>query len=92
MDEPIETSKKKFKTKQQLEKETETEALIALSVGFPIDELLEDEIRAGVVRELGGKEQNDYIVVRNHIVARWRSNVRVWLLKDRIRESVSSEC
>ncbi|KAJ0244811.1 Lysine-specific histone demethylase 1 2 [Hirschfeldia incana] len=92
MDEPIETSKKKFKTKQQLEKETETEALIALSVGFPIDELLEDEIRAGVVRELGGKEQNDYIVVRNHIVARWRSNVRVYLLKDQIRESVSSDC
>ncbi|KAG2317877.1 hypothetical protein Bca52824_020999 [Brassica carinata] len=91
MDEPIETSKKKFKTKQQLEKETETEALIALSVGFPIDELLEDEIRAGVVRELGGREQNDYIVVRNHIVARWRSNVRVWLLKDQIRESDGSE-
>ncbi|KAF8054574.1 hypothetical protein N665_1324s0004 [Sinapis alba] len=92
MDELIETSKKKFRTKQQLEKETETEALIALSVGFPIDELLEEEIRAGVVRELGGKEQNDYIVVRNHIVARWRSNVRVWLLKDQIRESVSSDC
>ncbi|CAH8348926.1 unnamed protein product [Eruca vesicaria subsp. sativa] len=92
MDEIIETSKKKIKTKQQLEKETETEALIALSVGFPIDELLDDEIRAGVVRELGGREQNDYIVVRNHIVARWRSNVRVWLLKDEIRESVSSEC
>ncbi|CAH2053790.1 unnamed protein product [Thlaspi arvense] len=97
MDELIEehlggSSKKKFRTKQQLEKETETEALIALSVGFPIDELLEEEIRAGVVRELGGKEQNDYIVVRNHIVARWRSNVRIWLLKDQIRETVSSDC
>ncbi|KFK38718.1 hypothetical protein AALP_AA3G150900 [Arabis alpina] len=86
------SSKKKLKKKKKdLEKETETEALIALSVGFPIDELLEEEIRAGVVRELGGKEQNDYIVVRNHIVARWRSNVRLWLLKDQIRETVSSE-
>ncbi|CAA7016792.1 unnamed protein product [Microthlaspi erraticum] len=97
MDELIEehlggSLKKKFRTKQQLEKETETEALIALSVGFPIDELLEEEIQAGVVRELGGKEQNDYIVVRNHIVARWRSNVRLWLLKDQIRETVSSDC
>ncbi|EOA29951.1 hypothetical protein CARUB_v10013055mg [Capsella rubella] len=97
MDELIEKQlggnlKKKFRTKQDLEKETETEALIALSVGFPIDELLEEEIQAGVVRELGGKEQNDYIVVRNHIVARWRSNVRMWLLKDQIRETVSSDC
>ncbi|CAN8259461.1 unnamed protein product [Cochlearia groenlandica] len=97
MDELIEeqlggaTKKKKFTTKQQLEKETEKEALIALSVGFPIDELLDDEIRAGVVSELRGKEQNDYIVVRNHIVASWRSNVRIWLLKDQIRETVSSD-
>ncbi|XP_010534911.1 PREDICTED: lysine-specific histone demethylase 1 homolog 2 [Tarenaya hassleriana] len=97
MDELIEkhlggSLKKKFRTRQELEKETETEAMIALSVGFPIDELLEDEIRAGVVRELGGKEQNDYIVVRNHILARWRSNVRIWLRKEQIRETVSSEC
>ncbi|KAG7625116.1 Lysine-specific histone demethylase 1 2 [Arabidopsis thaliana] len=96
MDELIEKqlggkAKKKYRTKQDLEKETETEALIALSVGFPIDELLEEEIRAGVVRELGGKEQNDYIVVRNHIVARWRGNVGIWLLKDQIRETVSSD-
>ncbi|OMO80408.1 Amine oxidase [Corchorus capsularis] len=96
MDEFIEkhiggSSKKKFRTKEALEKETETEAMIALSLGFPIDALLEEEIKAGVVRELGGKEQNDYIVVRNHILARWRSNVRIWLSKGQIRETVSSE-
>ncbi|GLU23436.1 hypothetical protein SLE2022_394380 [Rubroshorea leprosula] len=96
MDEVIEkhlggSFRKKFRTREELEKETETEALIALSVGFPIDALLPEEIQAGVVRELGGKEQNDYIVVRNHILARWRSNVRAWLSKGQIRETVSNE-
>ncbi|KAB5534682.1 hypothetical protein DKX38_017768 [Salix brachista] len=83
--------KKKKQTKEDLEKETETEAMIAISLGFPIDALLEEEIRAGVVRQLGGKEQNDYIVVRNHILARWRSNVEVWLSKGQIKETVSNE-
>ncbi|XP_050218189.1 lysine-specific histone demethylase 1 homolog 2 [Mercurialis annua] len=96
MDELIESHlggslKKKFRTREELEKETETEAMLALSLGFPIDALLEDEIKAGVVRELGGKEQNDYIVVRNHILARWRSNVKVWLLKGQVKETVSNE-
>ncbi|KAK6934312.1 LOW QUALITY PROTEIN: SWIRM domain, partial [Dillenia turbinata] len=96
MDELIENHlggalKKRIRTKVDLEKETETEAMIALSLGFPIDALLEEEIQAGVVRELGGKEQNDYIVVRNHILAKWRGNVRMWLSKGQIRETVSSE-
>lgn len=96
MDELIEkhlggTSKKRSRTKEDLEKETETEAMIAFSLGFPIDALLEEEIQAGVVRELGGKEQNDYIVVRNHILARWRDNVRMWLSKGQIKETVSNE-
>ncbi|KAK8651831.1 hypothetical protein V6N13_141410 [Hibiscus sabdariffa] len=82
---------RKIRTKEELEKETETEAMIALSLGFPIDALIEDEIKAGVVRELGGKEQNDYIVVRNHILSRWRSNVRIWLTKGQIKETVSNE-
>lgn len=97
MDELIENHlggalRKRNRTREELEKETETEAMIAFSLGFPIDALLEEEIQAGVVRELGGKEQNDYIVVRNHILARWRSNVQVWLTKGQIRETVSSEC
>lgn len=84
-------SKKKSKTAEDLEKETEIEAMIALSLGFPIDALLEEEIKARVVRKLGGKEQNDYIVVRNHILARWRGNVQMWLSKGQIKETVSSE-
>lgn len=96
MDELIEkhlggSLKKRNRTKEDLEKETETEAMIAISLGFPIDALLEEEILAGVVRQLGGKEQNDYIVVRNHILARWRSNVQMWLSKGQIKETVSSE-
>ncbi|KAF4384337.1 hypothetical protein F8388_004570 [Cannabis sativa] len=96
MDEVIEkhlgaTLKRKSRTKEDLEKETETEAMIAVSLGFPIDALLEEEIRAGVVKKLGGKEQNDYIVVRNHILARWRGNVRMWLSKGQIKETVSNE-
>ncbi|KAF3970834.1 hypothetical protein CMV_005511 [Castanea mollissima] len=83
--------KKRNRTKADLEKETETEAMIALSLGFPIDALLEEEIQARVVSELGGKEQNDYIVVRNHILARWRDNVRVWLSKGHVKETVNRE-
>ncbi|XP_057981373.1 lysine-specific histone demethylase 1 homolog 2 isoform X2 [Malania oleifera] len=96
MDELIEkhlgrSVRKRNRTKKDLEKETETEAMIALSLGFPIDALLEEEIEAGVVSELGGKEQNDYIVVRNHILAKWRDNVRMWLSKGQIKETVSNE-
>ncbi|KAK6131568.1 hypothetical protein DH2020_034679 [Rehmannia glutinosa] len=85
------SSRKKNRTQEDLEKETETEAMIALSLGFPIDELLDEEIKAGVVSELGGKEQNDYIVVRNHILAKWRDNVQSWLSKGQIRETVSND-
>nr|GLL47056.1 lysine-specific histone demethylase 1 homolog 2 [Ipomoea trifida] len=96
MDELIEghlggSKKKRIKTREQLERETEKEAMIALSLGFPIDALLEEEIKAGVVTELDGKEQNDYIVVRNHILTRWRHNVRTWISKGQIRETVSNE-
>lgn len=83
--------RKRNRTKEDMEKETETEAMIALSLGFPIDALLEEEIKAGVVGTLGGKEQNDYIVVRNHILAKWRDNVRIWLSKGQIKETVSNE-
>ncbi|CAJ2628556.1 unnamed protein product [Trifolium pratense] len=92
-DEKLDTSlkKKKGKSKEDLQKEANTESMIAFSLGFPIDALLENEIRAGVVGQLGGKEQNDYIVVRNHILALWRGNVRRWLTRGRVRETVSNE-
>uniref|UniRef100_A0A0D6QZQ4 SWIRM domain-containing protein n=1 Tax=Araucaria cunninghamii TaxID=56994 RepID=A0A0D6QZQ4_ARACU len=72
-------------------KEVETEAMIAYSVGFPPDSLTEEEIEAGVVPSIGGTEQANYIVVRNHILARWRDNVHTWLHQDRAMESIRSE-
>lgn len=69
----------------------DTETLIAISVGFPVDSLTEEEIEANVVSQIGGVEQANYIVVRNHILARWRSNVSVWFTKDHALESIRAE-
>ncbi|KAL7227721.1 hypothetical protein ACSBR1_022572 [Camellia fascicularis] len=74
-----------------LSKEVDIEALIAISVGFPVDSLTEEEIEANVVSQIGGIEQSNYIVVRNHILARWRSNVSVWMTKDHALESIRAE-
>ncbi|XP_045792774.1 lysine-specific histone demethylase 1 homolog 1 [Trifolium pratense] len=77
--------------KNDVAKDCDDEALIAISVGFPSDTLTEEEIEANVVRTIGGSEQSNYIVVRNHILARWRSNVNVWLTYDRAVKSIRSE-
>ncbi|KAK4853343.1 hypothetical protein QYF36_007587 [Acer negundo] len=74
-----------------LSKEVDTEALIAISVGFPVDSLTEEEIEANVVTKIGGTEQSNYIVVRNHILTLWRSNVSVWLTREQSLESIRSE-
>ncbi|PIN10987.1 Amine oxidase [Handroanthus impetiginosus] len=74
-----------------LSKEVDIEALIAISVGFPVDSLTEEEIEANAVSTIGGTEQANYIIVRNHILARWRSNVAVWLTKDHVLESIRAE-
>lgn len=67
------------------------EALIAISVGFPVDSLTEEEIEANVVSVIGGPEQSNYIIVRNHILARWRSNVNVWLTFEQALEAIRSQ-
>ncbi|XP_020600317.1 lysine-specific histone demethylase 1 homolog 2 [Phalaenopsis equestris] len=87
--EHLDTSRKRNRTLKARQKETKTEAMIALSLGFPIDALLESEVSTGVLSS--PDELNDYIVVRNHILARWRSNVRSWLFKSQIRETVHSD-
>lgn len=54
--------------------EDEFEASVARALGFPADELSEAEAEAG----LGGstaKEDRRYVLVRNHILARWQCNV-----------------
>lgn len=72
-------------------KEIDTEALIAISVGFPVDSLTEEEIEANAVSSIGGPEQSNYIIVRNHILSRWRSNVSTWLSFDHALEAIRSE-
>lgn len=74
-----------------LEKDLDNEAMIAHSVGFPVDRLTEEEIEAGVVSTLGGTEQANYVVVRNHIVARWRENVHAWLSEEHVMEQINRE-
>nr|POF10724.1 protein flowering locus d [Quercus suber] len=65
-----------------INKESTAEALIALSSGFPADSLTEEEIDAGVVPVVGGIEQVNYILIRNHIIAKWRENVSNWITKE----------
>ncbi|RYR56671.1 hypothetical protein Ahy_A05g022354 isoform B [Arachis hypogaea] len=65
-----------------INKEPKTEALIALSAGFPADSLTEEEIEAGVLPVIGGIEQVNYTLIRNHIIAKWRENVSQWVSKE----------
>ncbi|XP_078437487.1 LSD1-like2 [Wolffia australiana] len=81
--------RRRNRTAEERERETETEAMIALSLGFPIDSLTDEELRGGVLP--AGADQNAYIVLRNHILALWRDDVRSPLSRARVRESVSAE-
>ncbi|KAK1416611.1 hypothetical protein QVD17_32402 [Tagetes erecta] len=65
-----------------INKEATSEALIALTAGFPADVLTDEEIDAGVVSVVGGIEQVNYILIRNHIITKWRENVFNWVTKD----------
>ncbi|KAI5396872.1 hypothetical protein KIW84_062922 [Lathyrus oleraceus] len=64
-----------------INKEAKTEAMIALSAGFPADSLSEEEIETGVIPVIGGIEQVNYTLIRNHIIAKWRENVSIWVTK-----------
>ncbi|XP_010267207.1 PREDICTED: protein FLOWERING LOCUS D [Nelumbo nucifera] len=75
-----------------INKEATAEALIALSAGFPADSLTEEEIDAGVVSVIGGIEQVNYILIRNHILSKWRENVSNWLTKEAFVDSIPSHC
>ncbi|XP_073010011.1 lysine-specific histone demethylase 1 homolog 1-like [Typha latifolia] len=75
----------------RLARELDVEALIAVSVGFPIDCLAEEEIEASVVPLVGGAAQSNYIVVRNHILSRWRTNPSAWITESHALESIRAE-
>lgn len=66
--------------------------MIGLSAGFPADSLTDEEIDARVVTNIGGIEQVNYILIRNHIIAKWRENVNVWVTKEMFLNSVPKHC
>ncbi|KAI3957325.1 hypothetical protein MKW98_003046 [Papaver atlanticum] len=73
-----------------INKETTAEALTALTSGFPADSLTEEEIEAGVVSVVGGIEQVNYTLIRNHILTKWRENINSWLTKESLVRSIPS--
>ncbi|XVE68803.1 hypothetical protein DITRI_Ditri09bG0099600 [Diplodiscus trichospermus] len=75
-----------------INKESTTEALTALSAGFPADSLTEEEIDFGVVSSVGGIEQVNYILIRNHIISKWRENVTNWVAKEMFVDSIPKHC
>lgn len=75
-----------------INKESTAEALIALTAGFPADSLTNEEIDAGVVPVIGGIEQVNYILVRNHIIAKWRENVSNWVTREMFVDSIPKHC
>ncbi|KAK8517098.1 hypothetical protein V6N13_092384 [Hibiscus sabdariffa] len=75
-----------------INKESTAEALTALSAGFPADSLTEEEIDFGVVSSVGGIEQVNYILIRNHIIARWRENISNWVTKEVFVDSIPQHC
>ncbi|KAK1430272.1 hypothetical protein QVD17_12901 [Tagetes erecta] len=77
--------------RRRVSSDLDVETLIAISVGFPVDSLTEEEIEANVVKTIGGSDQSNYIIVRNHILALWRSNVDVWLTREHALESIRVE-
>lgn len=73
------------------EKAFDAEAAIASAIGFPRESLTEEEVEAGVVLTVGSQEQVNYILVRNHILAKWRENVCVYVEQDTIMESIRAQ-
>ncbi|KAE8655413.1 Lysine-specific histone demethylase 1-like protein 3 [Hibiscus syriacus] len=74
-----------------INKESTAEALTALSAGFPADSLTEEEIDFGVVSSVGGIEQVNYILVRNHIIAKWRENISNWVTKEIYQGEITAD-
>ncbi|KAK3025909.1 hypothetical protein RJ639_042382 [Escallonia herrerae] len=75
-----------------INKEATNEAMIALSSGFPADSLTDEEIEAGVISVVGGIEQVNYILIRNHIITKWRENVSNWVTKEMFLDVVPQHC
>ena len=75
-----------------INREPTAEAVTALAAGFPADSLTDEEIEAGVVSDVGGIEQVNYILIRNHLLTRWRETFNSWLAKEPFASLVSPHC
>ncbi|KAG5607938.1 hypothetical protein H5410_029430 [Solanum commersonii] len=75
-----------------INKESNSEALVALMAGFPSDSLKDEEIEVGVVSVVGGIEQCNYILIRKHIITKWRENVSILMTKDMFVDVILERC
>lgn len=75
-----------------INREATAEALTALTAGFPADSLTDEEIDAGVLPVVGGIEQVNYILIRNHIITKWRENVSNWVAKEMFLDVIPKHC
>ncbi|KAK8299326.1 hypothetical protein V6Z11_D05G315300 [Gossypium hirsutum] len=50
------------------------------------------KIDFGVISSIGGIEQVNYILIRNHIIAKWRENPSNWVTKDMFVDSIPKHC
>lgn len=75
-----------------INKESTSKASIALSAEFLSNSLLDKEIDVGVVSEVGGVEHYNHILIRNHIITKWRENVSIWVTKDMFVDVIPEYC
>ncbi|GMN50997.1 hypothetical protein TIFTF001_020151 [Ficus carica] len=75
-----------------INRESTAEAVLALTAGFPADSLTDEEVDAGVLPVIGGIEQVNYILIRNHIIAKWRENVSNWVTKEMFVDTIPKHC
>ncbi|KAL6652236.1 hypothetical protein ACP70R_011161 [Stipagrostis hirtigluma subsp. patula] len=75
-----------------INREPTAEAVTALTAGFPADSLTDEEIEAGVVSDVGGIEQVNYILIRNHLLTRWRETFNSWLAKEPFAPLIPPHC
>ncbi|KAM0882649.1 hypothetical protein ACQ4PT_032164 [Festuca glaucescens] len=75
-----------------INREPTAEAVTALTAGFPADSLTDEEIEAEVVSDVGGIEQVNYILIRNHLLTRWRETFNSWLAKEPFASLIPPHC
>lgn len=75
-----------------INREPTAEAVTALTAGFPADSLTDEEMEAGVVSDVGGIEQVNYILIRNHLLTRWRETFNSWLAKEPFASLIPPHC